>query len=68
MEFLAAQSWANGKVGMYGASAFAMVQWLVAAERPPSLAVRKIFLSSYLLTSLDGLRLIQYRPFYHLME
>lgn len=39
VEFLAKQDWANGKVGMYGASAFAMVQWLVAAEKPPSLAV-----------------------------
>lgn len=40
VEWLAAQNWANGRVGMYGASAFAMVQWQVAAEQPPSLAVR----------------------------
>lgn len=39
IEWIATQEWANGKVGMYGASAFAMVQWLVAAENPPSLAV-----------------------------
>ncbi|KAJ6017751.1 Peptidase S15/CocE/NonD C-terminal [Penicillium sp. IBT 35674x] len=38
IEWLAVQEWANGKVGMYGASAFAMLQWYVAAENPPSLA------------------------------
>ncbi|KAJ5390550.1 Peptidase S15/CocE/NonD C-terminal [Penicillium cataractarum] len=37
VEWLAVQDWSSGKVGMYGASAFAMVQWLVAAEQPPSL-------------------------------
>ncbi|KAJ5509961.1 Peptidase S15/CocE/NonD C-terminal [Penicillium expansum] len=46
VEWLAAQEWANRKVGMYGASAFAMIQWLVAAERPPSLAVRQDSLTS----------------------
>lgn len=39
VEWLAVQEWSSGKIGMYGASAFAMVQWLVAAEQPPSLAV-----------------------------
>lgn len=39
VEWLAVQDWSSGKVGMYGASAFAMAQWLVAAEQPPSLAV-----------------------------
>ncbi|KAJ5959261.1 Peptidase S15/CocE/NonD C-terminal [Penicillium vulpinum] len=38
IEWLAVQEWASGKVGMYGASAFAMLQWIVAAENPPSLA------------------------------
>ncbi|KAJ5761284.1 Peptidase S15/CocE/NonD C-terminal [Penicillium odoratum] len=38
IEWLAVQEWASGKVGMYGASAFAMLQWQVAAENPPSLA------------------------------
>ncbi|EWY81861.1 hypothetical protein FOYG_16070 [Fusarium oxysporum NRRL 32931] len=38
VEWLAYQSWCNGKVALYGASGLAMVSWLVAAERPPSLA------------------------------
>ncbi|TID03848.1 Cocaine esterase [Colletotrichum higginsianum] len=38
VEWLAKQQWSNGKVGMYGASGYAMLQYLVAAEQPPSLA------------------------------
>ncbi|KAK7447235.1 hypothetical protein CaCOL14_011635 [Colletotrichum acutatum] len=38
VEWLAKQSWSNGKVALYGASGYAMVLWLVAAEQPPSLA------------------------------
>ncbi|KAL2783263.1 Alpha/Beta hydrolase protein [Aspergillus keveii] len=38
IEWLATQPWSNGKVALYGASGYAMVTWLVAAERPPSLA------------------------------
>lgn len=37
---LSSQEWSNGKVAIYGASGYAMVAWLVAAEQPPSLAVR----------------------------
>ncbi|KAJ4200259.1 hypothetical protein NW767_007780 [Fusarium falciforme] len=37
VEWLARQSWSNGKVALYGASGYAMVIWLTAAERPPSL-------------------------------
>jgi len=38
IEFLAAQSWCNGKVGMNGNSWYAIVQWSVAATQPPHLA------------------------------
>ncbi|KZL85929.1 family hydrolase [Colletotrichum incanum] len=38
VEWLAKQQWSNGKIAMYGASGYAMLQWLVAAEQPPSLA------------------------------
>ena len=38
IEWIAEQSWCNGKVGMTGISYFAMVQWRVAGERPPHLA------------------------------
>ncbi|GKT69129.1 CocE/NonD family hydrolase [Colletotrichum tofieldiae] len=43
VEWLAKQQWSNGKVAMYGASGYAMLQWLVAAEQPPSLAVRPTY-------------------------
>ena len=38
IEWVAAQSWSNGKVGMLGVSYLAISQWLIAATRPPSLA------------------------------
>lgn len=38
IEALAAMSWSNGKVGMAGNSALAIIQWHVAALRPPHLA------------------------------
>jgi predicted acyl esterase len=38
IEYLARQSWCNGKVGMNGNGAYAMSQWTIAAERPPHLA------------------------------
>ena len=38
IEWLAVQEWCNGKVGMTGVSYLAIVQWLVAATRPPHLA------------------------------
>jgi uncharacterized protein len=38
VEWLAAQEWCNGKVGMLGNSALAMCQWRIAAEQPPHLA------------------------------
>ncbi|HXJ16701.1 MAG TPA: CocE/NonD family hydrolase [Candidatus Polarisedimenticolia bacterium] len=38
VEWLAKQSWCNGKIGMAGNSALAMAQWHIAAEHPPHLA------------------------------
>lgn len=38
IEFIAAQSWCNGKVALSGNSWLAIVQWYAAAERPPHLA------------------------------
>jgi len=38
IEWVASQKWSNGKVGMAGNSWLAMVQWYIAAERPPHLA------------------------------
>ncbi len=37
IEWLAAQPWSNGKVGMVGGSYLATVQWLAALEDPPHL-------------------------------
>ena len=38
IEWIAEQPWSNGKVGMGGASYFAIVQWFAGATRPPHLA------------------------------
>jgi predicted acyl esterase len=38
VEWIAAQPWCNGKVTMLGDSYFAIMQWLVALQRPPHLA------------------------------
>jgi uncharacterized protein len=38
IEWLAAQEWSNGKVGMSGTSYLAATQWFTAAEQPPHLA------------------------------
>jgi predicted acyl esterase len=38
IEWLAAQDWSNGKVGMSGTSYLAATQWFTAAEQPPHLA------------------------------
>ncbi len=38
VEWVAAQPWCNGKVGMVGGSYMAWVQWTAAARRPPHLA------------------------------
>ncbi|WP_052409964.1 CocE/NonD family hydrolase [Paenibacillus durus] len=38
VEWVAVQSWCNGKVGMAGTSWLGIAQWFVAAERPPHLA------------------------------
>lgn len=38
IEWLAAQSWCNGRVGMSGVSYFTIIQWRAAAARPPHLA------------------------------
>jgi putative CocE/NonD family hydrolase len=37
VEWLAGQSWCNGKVGMIGGSYVGWVQWWAASERPPHL-------------------------------
>lgn len=37
IEWSAAQSWSNGKVGTYGGSYPGLVQWLAMSERPPHL-------------------------------
>ncbi|NWB20990.1 CocE/NonD family hydrolase [Pseudomonas sp. D4002] len=37
IEWIAAQSWCNGSVGMAGNSQLAMIQWAAAAVRPPHL-------------------------------
>jgi len=38
VEWIADQSWCNGKVGMVGGSYVGATQWLAAAENPPHLA------------------------------
>ncbi|MFZ0449428.1 MAG: CocE/NonD family hydrolase [Desulfatiglandaceae bacterium] len=38
VEWVAAQEWSNGKVGMSGSSWLAIIQWFAAAEQPPHLA------------------------------
>lgn len=38
IEWIAAQSWSNGKVGGIGQSYYAISQWCAAAEAPPHLA------------------------------
>jgi predicted acyl esterase len=37
VEWIAAQDWSNGKVGLTGTSWLAIVQWFIAAERPAHL-------------------------------
>ena len=37
VEWVASQSWCNGKVGMYGSSYVGATQWLAAKANPPSL-------------------------------
>jgi putative CocE/NonD family hydrolase len=38
IEWLAAQEWSTGRVGMFGLSYLGTAQWLAARERPPHLA------------------------------
>ncbi|ESZ93272.1 CocE/NonD family hydrolase [Sclerotinia borealis F-4128] len=38
IEWVAARSWSNGKVGMTGNSWLTVAQWWIASERPPHLA------------------------------
>ncbi len=37
IEWIAAQPWCSGAVGMYGASYVSLTQWMAACEQPPSL-------------------------------
>ena len=37
IEWVSEQEWCNGKVGMSGNSHLAIVQWFIAAEKPPHL-------------------------------
>jgi uncharacterized protein len=37
IEWLAGQTWSNGKIGMYGSSYLGSVQWLAARLKPPHL-------------------------------
>jgi len=37
IEWIAAQPWCSGAVGMYGASYVSLTQWMAACEHPPSL-------------------------------
>jgi len=37
IEWVAGQRWCSGKVGMFGNSGVAMLQWWIAAEQPPHL-------------------------------
>jgi putative CocE/NonD family hydrolase len=47
VEWCAAQSWSNGKVGMYGTSYVGAVQWLAAIAAPPALkAIAPAFTAS----------------------
>jgi putative CocE/NonD family hydrolase len=39
IEWITAQKWCNGRVGMIGGSYVGAVQWQAAVENPPSLAV-----------------------------
>ena len=38
IEWIAAQPWSNGRVGMFGNSGLAICQWFIAAEQPEHLA------------------------------
>jgi len=38
VEWIAAQHWSNGRIGMAGTSWLGIAQWFVGAERPPHLA------------------------------
>jgi uncharacterized protein len=43
IEWVAAQAWSNGKIGLNGISYYATNQWLVAALKPPHLAAMCIW-------------------------
>jgi predicted acyl esterase len=43
IEWAAAQTWSNGKVGMNGISYYSICQWLVAGLQPPHLAALCIY-------------------------
>lgn len=47
VEWIAAQPWCNGKVGMWGSSALGQIQWETAAKRPPHLVCMVPRVSDY---------------------
>jgi len=47
VEWVAKQPWSNGKVGMWGPSALARIQYFTAATRPPHLVCAVPAVSSY---------------------
>jgi putative CocE/NonD family hydrolase len=47
-EWIAAETWCNGKVTLWGGSYGGYVQWMTASERPPHLATLVPFASPYI--------------------
>jgi putative CocE/NonD family hydrolase len=45
VEWIAAQSWCDGRVGSWGQSYLGCIQWLTAVERPPHLAAMVVYVT-----------------------
>jgi predicted acyl esterase len=56
IEWAGTQEWSNGKVGMSGVSWYTVIQWLVAAKRPPHLAA---------INPWEGFTDLYYEVFFH---